>query len=226
MRLPQRGLYVILNAAAYRPEQAARSVIQAIAGGAVMVQFRYKNPPAARESGNHKNHALETATAVLAATQAAGVPLLINDDVALAQQIGAQGVHLGRSDADIAQARELLGPHALIGATCHASVDYAAECQAAGADHVSFGRFFASQTKPDAPAATIDVLTQARQRLACPIVAIGGINADNGDRLVAAGADILAVSAAVFTATTDALADKLSDISATEHAARAFTKIF
>lgn len=226
MRLPRRGLYVILNAATYRPEQAALCAAQAIAGGAVMVQYRYKNQPGTYESGDHKSQALETAAAVLAITQDAGVPLLVNDDVALAQQIRAQGVHLGRSDSDIVQARELLGPQALIGATCHASVDYAVQCQAAGADHVSFGRFFASQTKPDAPAAAIDVLTQARQRLACPIVAIGGINADNGGRLVAAGADILAVSAAVFTPERDAAADKLSDTPAIERAARALSKIF
>lgn len=190
--MPPRGVYAILNAAGLTSAQLRRHASDAVDGGAVLLQYRHKGQDdATRQRG---------AQAVLHVTRTAGVPLLINDDVALSARIGAQGVHLGRGDTGIRQARAALGPSALIGATCHDCLAAAEQALAQGADYVSFGRFFASRTKPEAPAANIETLRQASARLPCPVGAIGGINADNGALLLAAGADLLAVAAAIFQA--------------------------
>lgn len=191
-RLPASGLYAVLNTTGQGSEQPSAQALQAVRGGAVLVQYRNKSNDKSTDNKSRRAQA----EAVLAAV--GEVPLLINDDVELAASIGAAGVHLGRSDIGIAQARRQLGPRAIIGATCHDSLALARQAIAAGADYVSFGRFFTSTTKPQAPAANIAVLTQARAALGVPIVAIGGINADNGSQLLTAGADFLAVSAAVF----------------------------
>lgn len=190
--MPPRGVYAIISAAGLTPDDLQRRATQAMDGGAVLLQYRHKGgDEASRRRG---------ALAVLSAARAAAVPLLINDDLALAAHIGAQGVHLGRGDDSIRLARAALGPAAIIGATCHDRLDAATQALACGADYVSFGRFFASLTKPDAPAAAIETLQRARAQLACPVVAIGGINADNGASLLAAGADLLAVAGAIFQA--------------------------
>lgn len=188
-RLPARGLYALLDTSGGEdPQQLAEYAANAVLGGAILLQYRDKSDdPESRRRG---------ARAILHA--AGAVPLLINDDVELAAEVGAAGVHLGRGDTDIALARRRLGDQAIIGATCHDSLFWAEQAIAAGADYVSFGRFFTSHTKPQAPAADVAVLTQARARFSVPIVAIGGINADNGAQLLAAGADFLAVSGGLF----------------------------
>ncbi len=127
------------------------------------------------------------------------VPLLINDDLTLCREVSASGVHLGQNDGDVAEARSLLGPQALIGVTCHASLPRALQAQEAGASYVAFGRFYASSTKPNAQQADPEILHRARQKLRIPIVAIGGINAENGAALLAAGADMLAVIHYLFS---------------------------
>lgn len=192
MNLAAGGLYAILDAGAVPAAHRAAAAEAALAGGAGMLQYRDKSgdPAAARAS----------AEALLAVCRNTGAPLIINDDIDTADIIGADGVHLGRTDTAVAAARERLGPSAIIGATCHASVDAAALAVRDGASYVSFGRFFPSRTKPGAPPADRTVLEQARQRLSLPIVAIGGVDTDNGASLIAAGADWLAVSNAIFGA--------------------------
>lgn len=192
MTAVERGLYAILDAGLVAADGLATAAEAAFAGGAVMLQYRDKTTSTATRHAN--------ALRLRAIARAAGRPLIINDDPALAADIGADGVHLGRGDAAIEAARRQLGPDAIIGATCHASLAHAREAAAAGASYVSFGRFFDSATKPQAPPAAVDVLSRAKRELAVPIVAIGGVSADNGSRLLAAGADLLAVSAAVFAA--------------------------
>lgn len=127
------------------------------------------------------------------------VPLIINDDVALARAIGAAGVHLGEHDADLAAARALLGPGAIIGASCYDSIERARNAVAAGASYIAFGAFFASPTKPAARRAAPARLREAAA-LGAPRVAIGGITPDNGGPLVAAGADLIAVISGVYAA--------------------------
>jgi thiamine-phosphate pyrophosphorylase len=130
------------------------------------------------------------------------VTLIINDDVELAGNCGAHGVHLGKDDADLRSARSLLGSGAIIGVSCYNDLSLARQAAGLGADYVAFGRFFPSQTKPGAIQASPDLIRQARQELSLPIAAIGGITPDNAGQLIDAGADMLAVVTGIF-ATAD-----------------------
>ncbi|MCW8807150.1 MAG: thiamine phosphate synthase, partial [Rhodanobacter sp.] len=123
--------------------------------------------------------------------------LIINDDLALALAVGADGVHLDRNDDRLGAARAALGDGATIGVSCCDSLQRARDAAAAGASYVSFGAFFPSPTKPLAPRASVELLRQSAA-LGLPRVAIGGITSDNGRVLVDAGADYLAVISAVF----------------------------
>lgn len=183
-----RGLYAITDGSG----DVIAKVEAVLAGGARVVQYRDKTTDRARR--------VDEATALRALCHAHGALFLVNDDVQLALAVDADGVHLGRGDMPLATARQLLGGDAIIGATCHASLELADAAVAAGADYIAFGAFFPSVTKPDAECAPIELLTQARARYELPICAIGGITPENGRQLVAAGADLLAVSHGLFDA--------------------------
>lgn len=127
-----------------------------------------------------------------------GALLIINDSPELAGAIGADGLHIGQGDTPLATARSQLGESAIIGVTCHDSLEFAEQAADAGANYLAFGRFFASQTKPEAPPASLDLLHKARN-VRLPLVAIGGINRDNAPLLIRAGADCLAVSHELFS---------------------------
>lgn len=185
-----RGLYVITDAALAVRDGLEVQVAAALRGGAVLVQYRDKGEDAVRRR--------EQALALQALCTAASAPLIINDDVPLAAEIGAAGVHLGRDDAGIVEARRLLGGAALIGVSCYNDFGRALAAQRAGADYVAFGSFFPSPTKPGAVRADLELLARARRELALPVVAIGGITPENGRLLVQAGADMLAVIHGVF----------------------------
>jgi thiamine-phosphate pyrophosphorylase len=186
---PRRGLYAITREGYPDAAALAEAVAASLRGGAAVVQYRAKSAAAETE-----------ARVLLDVCRAAGVPFIVNDDVALALRVGADGVHLGRDDAGLAEARDLLGGGAIIGVSCYDSVERALHAEAAGADYVAFGRFFPSRTKPGASCARLDTLAAARQRLRVPIVAIGGITAENGGSLLKAGASVLAVIDGVFGA--------------------------
>lgn len=128
-----------------------------------------------------------------------GAAFIINDDPRLARDVGADGVHLGQHDGAIADARTLLGNHAIIGASCYDDLERAQHAVSAGAGYIAFGAFFPSPTKPAAPRADIALLG-ASAGLGVPRVAIGGISPDNARALVAAGADLVAVISGVFDA--------------------------
>jgi thiamine-phosphate pyrophosphorylase len=123
----------------------------------------------------------------------------VNDDVDLCQAAGANGVHLGQGDMQLVEARRRLGPAAVIGITCHNKHELVIAAQQQGADYVALGRFFSSATKPTASAASIEDLKRIRQLTQLPIVAIGGVDANNGGELIAAGADMLAVIHYLFS---------------------------
>ena len=129
----------------------------------------------------------------------ANVAFIVNDSMALAKRIGADGVHLGQSDGDIREARALLGPSAQIGKTCHDSRHLAMEAGEAGADYVAFGAFFPTTTKPSDYRPDPSILGWWSTLFETPCVAIGGITAENATPLVAAGADFLAVCQAVWS---------------------------
>ena len=204
-RQPIRGLYAItpdeLNTA-----ELLRKVRLALLGGARVVQYRNKIAAAALRQ--------EQAEALRELTHEFAVALIINDDAALAQQVAADGVHLGGADGSVADARKLMGNGRLIGVSCYNRLALAHEAVRLGADYVAFGSFFSSTVKPDAVAAMPDLLRQARRELAVPLVAIGGITPQNGAQLLEAGANALAVISAVFSA---------PDI---EGAAREFSNLF
>lgn len=130
-------------------------------------------------------------------TAAHGAALIVNDDWRLARAVAADGVHLGQSDASLTAARDALGAEAIIGVSCSGEIERARAGVADGASYVSFGRFFDSGTKPDAPRADPAVLGQARA-LGVPVVAIGGIDSHNAGEIITAGADMLAVSGGLF----------------------------
>jgi thiamine-phosphate pyrophosphorylase len=152
------------------------------------VQYRDQNP----------RNALYLARELVKICHRHEVPLLINDDLELALQAGADGVHLGKDDGHILEARMRLGADAIIGISCYDSLERALEAQTHGATYAAFGRFFPSNSKPLAAPARLDTLRQARQALSIPIVAIGGILPENGAALLAAGADLLAVIGGIF----------------------------
>lgn len=200
-----RGLYALTP---HEPETGAlvRKVRLALAGGAVAVQYRNKHASAALRR--------QQAAALARTCAEAGVPLIVNDDVTLALEVGAAGVHLGREDGDLAAARQRLGPGRLLGASCYDRLELAAAAVAAGADHVAFGAVYPSPTKPDAVRAPLTLIAEAQRRLAVPVIAIGGITLENAGEVIRAGADALAVITALFDA---------GDIAAR---ARAFRQLF
>jgi len=184
------GLYAIADTACLGDDRLVPAVREAIAGGARVVQYRDKgHDPAARRA---------QARALVALCHHAGTACIVNDDVELVVQSGADGVHLGREDAPLALARERLGAGALIGVSCYSDLARAQSAVDAGADYVAFGSFFPSKTKPGAARADVELLRHAREALAVPIVAIGGITPENGAALVRAGADALAVIEGLF----------------------------
>ena len=139
------------------------------------------------------------------------VSFILNDDAALAARIGADGVHLGQSDGTVAEARALLGRDAQIGVTCHASRHLAMEAAEAGADYVAFGAFYHSKTKASEHRPDPSLLSWWATLFGTPSVAIGGITPQNAAPLVAAGADYLAVSSAIWGAQDVATAVRAFD---------------
>jgi len=130
-----------------------------------------------------------------------GATCIVNDDPALAAEVGADGVHLGRDDGAVAEARRMLGAGAIVGVSCYDDLIRAQRLRAEGADYVAFGSFFPSSVKPNAVRPPLDLLTRARTVLDCPIVAIGGITLDTAPLVRDAGADAIAVITDVFSAT-------------------------
>ncbi len=193
------GIYAITPETA-DTERLLTLVQAALAGGVAAVQYRDKSGDVARRH--------EQASELVALCRRFGVPLIVNDDLRLADLADADGVHLGRDDASLREARIILGKDKFIGASCYQSLELALAAQSAGADYVAFGSFFASPTKPSAPRASLDLLREAAPKIHVPLVAIGGITLENAPQLLDAGADCLAVLSAVFDA---------SDIRAAAH---------
>jgi thiamine-phosphate pyrophosphorylase len=184
------GLYAITDPALATENNLQTQVKEALEGGARIIQYRDKSSDGSRRRTE--------AEQLQALCKSHGALFIINDDLALAASIQADGLHLGRDDADLNKARRVLGPKAIIGISCYNELQRARQAQTEGVDYVAFGRFFPSNTKPQAIQAEIELLQQAKQELEIPIVAIGGITPENGAPLVQAGADMLAVIQGVF----------------------------
>ncbi|MDH3646319.1 MAG: thiamine phosphate synthase [Gammaproteobacteria bacterium] len=201
-----KGLYAITDSDYIQPSLLGNAVQHAILGGAVMVQYRDKG----RNPGRRKREAIQLRDIC----HDHDVPLIINDDVRLAEEIQADGVHLGRDDWSVETARKALGDSAIIGASCYNSMGFARRARDEGADYVAFGSFFPTQTKERAERATSDILTEASTELDQHIVAIGGIKPENGANLIRAGADMIAACSGVF--------DRRDSESASHHYAALF----
>lgn len=186
---PRCQLYLIspLDVGGTFPGRLARALD---AGPVAAFQFRAK--------GLDEHAAVLLAEPLLRICAERDVAFIVNDSVSLAKRICADGVHLGQSDGDVREARERLGREAQIGVTCHASRHLAMDAGEAGADYVAFGAFFPTTTKLVEHHAEPEILTWWQSIFELPCVAIGGITPENCTELVRAGADFLAVSAAVW----------------------------
>jgi thiamine-phosphate pyrophosphorylase len=184
------GLYAITDANQTDQTQLIADVTQVLLGGARIIQYRDKT--------EHHDLRLNTAKQLRELTQQHNALFIINDDVQLTEDSHADGVHLGADDLSIAAAREQLGPTAIIGVSCYNDFKLAKQAASHGADYIAFGRFFSSRTKPNATQADMKILQTAKRELNIPVVAIGGITADNGDKLIDAGADMLAIVDDIF----------------------------
>lgn len=184
-----RGLYAIT------PDETDTRVLLnkvqlALAGGARLLQYRNK-----RADRGLKR---EQAAALATLCRVHDTTFIINDDLSLALEVGAHGVHLGGEDGDLAEARRQLGPDRLLGASCYNRLDLAVAAREAGASYVAFGAAFASPTKPGAVHAPLELYRRAHAEIGLPVVAIGGITLQNIAALVGAGVDAAAVITALF----------------------------
>ena len=186
------GLYVITDTKLMNEKNIIAKVSLALKGGAKIVQYRDK--------ANSEQTKLRLATQLQKLCKSYQAWFIVNDDIHLAKEVNADGVHIGKDDDDIHKARQLLGDNAIIGVSCYNDLNRALQMQDLGANYVAFGRFFNSKTKPNAPQAEIETLHQAKQSLHIPIVAIGGVTADNAQSLIDSGADSVAVIQGVFAA--------------------------
>lgn len=191
MPIPIEGIYAI-TPDCDGVEELREKVAAAIQGGVRLVQYRNKRSSVDRRT--------EQALMLSELTRRAGAILVVNDDPALAASCGAEGVHLGRSDPQVADARRCLGRPGIVGVSCYADLSRAEAAQAQGADYVAFGSFFPSVTKPGASPAPLSLLAKARARVPLPIVAIGGIGPHNARAVFHAGAGAVAVISSLFGA--------------------------
>ncbi len=188
--VPPCGLYAITDSRLIPRGTLIEQVALAIDGGAALIQYRNKH--LSREERGREAQALATLC------RERNTPLIINDDIELAATCGAAGVHLGRDDVPVSRARRRLGPRAIIGVSCYNQLERARAAAGMDASYVAFGRFFPSNSKPEAVQALPELLAQASREINLPIVAIGGITPENGPGLIHAGADLLAVIHGVF----------------------------
>ena len=184
-------LYAVTDRAWLRGRELADCVRQAIAGGATFVQLREKDAP--------RDQIVGLARELLAICRDAGVPFVIDDEVEIAREVGADGVHVGQDDMACENARALLGPDAIVGVSAQ-TVEQALAAQAAGADYLGVGALIPTPTKPDAVDVTFDELRAICDAVSIPVVGIGGLNVSTIPQLEGSHADGAAVVSAIFAA--------------------------
>ena len=187
---PTRGTYAITPADGLTTATLLERADAALCNGIRVLQYRSKS------SSNPE--IVARAKALREICRRYDVPLIINDDIELAFQVDADGVHLGKDDADYRTLARDAGRRLIIGVSCYDSLARAREAVAAGVDYIAFGRFFPSTTKPHATPCSQHVLFEAAAEFALPIVAIGGITPHNGRALLDAGATMLATADGIF----------------------------
>ncbi len=183
-----KGLYAIADSSILSDEEFLEKVEIVLKNGAAILQYRDK-------SGIFK-YAVE----IKKLCNQYNIPLIINDNLQLAKEIDADGVHLGKDDDDLKSAREFLGNEMIIGVSCYNNLNRALEMQNMGTTYIAFGAFFSSNTKPLAIKADLELLKKAKSKLSIPIVCIGGITLENAEQLISNGADYIAVIQGLFKA--------------------------
>jgi len=183
-------------------------VEQSLIGGADIIQLREKNL--------EFNTFLDTAIKIKRLTEKYRVPLIINDNIEVCIQSNADGVHIGQGDIPLVKARKILGKNKIIGVTAK-TIQQSKEAQLNGADYIGVGAMFGSTTKKDALPLTFEQLSDIRKSVTIPIVAIGGITADNIHKFKGTGVDGIAVVSAIFKqsdikSATEMLLDKISEL--------------
>ncbi len=185
------GLYAITPELENTDELLKKS-LQALIGGAQLIQYRCKSAD--------KNFLKKQAIPLLQLCRNHEIPLIINDHLDLAMEIGADGVHVGQNDLPVAFVRKRLGQGKIVGASCYNNLNMAFKAEKEGADYVAFGAFFPSLTKPDVVMVSINLMDQALKELAVPIVAIGGIRLNNASSVIQRGCEAIAVCNDLFYA--------------------------
>lgn len=185
------GLYAVTPDIANTAELLAKTE-SVLTGGARLLQYRNKSADTAQQ--------LTQARALLALCRKYQVAFIVNDHLDLALAVDADGLHLGSGDGSLAEARVRLGPKKILGASCYDRLGDALAAERSGVDYTAFGSFFPSIVKPGATHAPLALLQEAKRRLSRPVVAIGGITPENAPRLIAAGADSVAVISALYGA--------------------------
>ena len=197
-------VYAVTDRAWLNGRSLAECVRQAIAGGATFVQLREKDAP--------KEEILALARELVKICREAGVPFVVDDDVDVALEVGADGVHVGQDDMACENARAILGPDAIIGVSAQ-TVEQALAAQQAGADYLGVGALIPTPTKPDAVDVTFDELRAICDAVDIPVVGIGGLNAKTVSQLAGSGVDGAAVVSAIFAADDcEAAAAELSEL--------------
>ena len=162
---------------------------QALQGGAVVLQYRHKTADAAQRKTQ--------ASALLALCRRYQVPFVVNDFVELAMELDADGVHVGGTDASVAQVRAQIGPDKIVGASCYGSMELAHQAAREGASYVAFGGFYPSRVKKYEVSTQPTIVTESKAQIDLPVVVIGGMTVENSRPLVALGADMVAAISSV-----------------------------
>jgi len=189
-RIPSHGLYVLTDCENHSWNELLEKTETILNTGIALLQYRNKK--------DNADVRLEQAEKLQHICRHYNVPLIINDDMDLVKKINAEGIHLGNEDLPCAAARKQFGAEYIIGISCYNSLASAIKSEHDGADYVAFGSFYPSKTKPGAVSADPELLQSAREHITLPVVAIGGITPENALPLLKAGADILAVSRALY----------------------------
>lgn len=187
--MSMKGLYIV-TPDWDDTEKLVAATEAALKGGVTLVQYRHKTAsPELRK---------EQASALLALCRQYDRPFIVNDFVELALELDADGIHVGGTDAPVAQVRAEIGPDKILGASCYGSMELAHKAHEAGASYVAFGGFYPSRVKKYEVTTPVDIITRAKQQLPVPVVVIGGMTQENSVPLIEAGTDMVAAISSVY----------------------------
>ena len=185
-----KGLYAITDQHLISTNNFRQAVELALQGGTSIIQYRDKS--------DDQNKRLEQASTLQSLCDQYDALCIINDDIELARAVNAGGVHIGKDDTALKDARETLGEDAIIGVSCYNDIGLALAAEKNSADYVAFGTMFSSPTKPDAVMATPDIISEAKRLLNIPVCGIGGITETNIHQLIQHNIDMVAVISSLF----------------------------